>query len=250
MTTAQVTAIGYGLLAFVAVWATIGLPQLLVQRAKHGRVDLGRVVRTGAVTLYSCLAVAVVMLPLPGPGTKPLEQTIQLQPFQWVADIGTELHKYGLSTADWFTTQTFQQAAMNVLLFVPLGIFAKLWWRRGFTGATLLGFGASLLIEITQLTANFGTAPFQYRIFDVDDLMTNTAGATLGWTAAALFAILRAGIAKAVVAKVETPVTMPVRLPARPSLDALRTTPFPVPARSAVYAQPARRQRVDFSHSR
>lgn len=192
MTNAQVTAISYGLLAFITLWGTILIPQLITQYARHGRVRVRGLVISGAVTLYSCLALAVVLLPLPGPNTARLTQTVQLQPFQWVADIHTELVKHGESASHALLTLTFQQVAMNVLLFVPLGLIARLLWKRGLVGTLLIGFTVSLAIEITQLTANFGTAPFAYRIFDVDDLMTNTTGAVLGWIVAALFLALRA----------------------------------------------------------
>ncbi|MFD2468151.1 VanZ family protein [Amycolatopsis silviterrae] len=191
MTNAQVTALQYGFIGFLAIWATILVPQFVLQVARHGRPRLRSLVTSAAVVFYACMALAVVFLPLPGPNSRRLEQTVQLEPFQWIADIHTELVKHGLSAADWFTTQTFQQAAMNVLLFVPLGFFARTLWRRGLVGALAIGFAASLAIEITQLTANFGTAPFVYRIFDVDDLMTNTFGAGLGWLAGALLLALR-----------------------------------------------------------
>ena len=188
MTNAQVTALQYG---FLAVWATILIPQLVLQFARHGRPQPRSLATTAAVTLYACMALAAVLLPLPGPNSKRLEQTVQLVPFQWVTDIHTELAKHGLSAMHWFSTQTFQQVALNVLLFVPLGFFSRVLWRRGVVGAVAIGAAASLAVEITQLTANFGTAPFVYRIFDVDDLMTNTFGAGLGWLAGALLLAIR-----------------------------------------------------------
>lgn len=191
MTHAQVTALTYGLLAFFAVWATILIPQLIVHHTRFGRIDRRRVLTTAVVTLYSCLALAVVFLPLPGPHTKHLSQTVQLHPFQWIDDIHTELLKHGLSSAHALTSLTFQQVAMNVLLFLPLGVFARVLWKRGLIGTTLIGFTVSLMIELTQITANFGTAPFVYRIFDVDDLLNNTAGAMLGWLVGALYLALR-----------------------------------------------------------
>lgn len=210
MTNAQVTALQYGLIGFFALWATVLIPQLIVLHARHGRVRLRPVLTTAAVLLYATMTLAVTFLPLPGPGVKRLSQTVQLQPFQWVADIHTELLKHGLPMADWFTTQTFQQATMNVLLFVPLGFFARTLWKRGLVGTTLIGLAASLLIEITQLTANFGTAPYVYRIFDVDDLLNNTGGAMLGWIAGALLLSL-----------VRKPVPSPVelQLPRRERVD-------------------------------
>lgn len=194
MTNAQATALHYGFLGFLVVCGVLVVPQVLVQLARFGTVVPARLFRTAAVTLYGCLAVAVVMLPLPVPGEPRLSQTVQLVPLQWVADIDTELAGYdstGLLAA--LTSQTFQQLAMNVLLLVPLGAIAVGWWRCRATGAMLLGFGVSLLIEFTQLSANFGTSPYRYRIFDVDDLIANSAGAAIGAVAVLLFRMLRAG---------------------------------------------------------
>lgn len=195
MTNAQVTALEYGFIGFLALWAVVLVPQLITQLSRHGGLRLRAIATTAAVLLYGCMTAAVVLLPLPGPGTGRLSQTVQPHPFQWITDIHTELLKHGEPVSHWFLTQTFQQACMNVLLFVPLGVFARVLWRRGLIGTTLIGFAVSLLIEITQLTANFGTAPFVYRIFDVDDLMNNTFGAMVGWVfGALLLALLRSPV--------------------------------------------------------
>jgi glycopeptide antibiotics resistance protein len=160
MTSTQLTAIHFGLIGFLPIWPVV----LLVLRR--------RPFASGVVTLYTTLALAMVFLPLPGPGTPRLRQAIQLLPFQWVLDTT----RGDLAAA--------KQFFLNVLLFVPLGVFAYFLWRRTLKQTVLIGFGASLLIEITQLSGNFGTAPFAYRIFDVDDLITNTFGALLGYLAA------------------------------------------------------------------
>ncbi|WP_103353973.1 VanZ family protein [Amycolatopsis sp. CA-128772] len=209
MTNAQVTALQYGFIGFLALWVVVLVPQLITQLARHGGLRLRAIAATAAVLLYGCMTLAVVLLPLPGPGTRRLTQTVQLHPFQWITDIHTELLKHG---GAWFITQTFQQACLNVLLFVPLGVFARILWRRGLIGTALVGFAASLVIELTQVTANFGTAPYVYRIFDVDDLMNNTAGAGIGWVFGALLLV--------------------------------RFRPSPVDV------QPARRERVDFAQTR
>lgn len=46
--------------------------------------------------------------------------------------------------------------------------------------ATLAGLATSLAIELTQLIGVWGLFPCAHRLFDVDDLLLNTAGATLG----------------------------------------------------------------------
>lgn len=166
MTTSQLSAIHSGLIGFLVGWPVVLLVQLAGRRS-------ARAVASGAVvTLYACLVVAVVLLPLPGPYTRRPVHPIQLTPFRWVLDF---MHGH---------PQAFTQVVLNVLLFVPLGVLARVLWRRNLGQVVVIGFACSLLIEVTQLTGNFGTAPFVYRIFDVDDLMTNTLGAAFGWAMA------------------------------------------------------------------
>ncbi|MEU3272325.1 VanZ family protein [Saccharomonospora sp. NPDC006951] len=200
MTTAQETALKYGLLGFIVVWGIVLVPQVITHLAKYGRIEPRKLVVTAGVILYACLGLAVVFLPLPTGDSSGLSQTMQLVPFQWVSDVEREAATSGI--AGGLSTLAFQQMAMNVLLFVPLGIFAKLLWQRGPAKTVLIGFAVSFAVEVTQVTANFGTAPFVYRIFDVDDLLNNTAGALLGWIVAALASTLRA------TAKTEAPRTV------------------------------------------
>jgi glycopeptide antibiotics resistance protein len=74
----------------------------------------------------------------------------------------------------------FLQIALNVLLFVPLGYFLRVILRRGVVVATLAGLAVSLLIELTQRTGVWNLYDCAYRLFDVDDLLVNTLGATVG----------------------------------------------------------------------
>ena len=51
---------------------------------------------------------------------------------------------------------------------------------RGILTAVFVGFAVSLFIELTQFTGVWGIYPCAYRVFDVDDLVTNTLGALAG----------------------------------------------------------------------
>jgi len=74
----------------------------------------------------------------------------------------------------------FLQVVLNVLLFIPLGYFTRVILHRGVVVATLAGFALSLLIELTQKTGVWHLYSCAYRLFDVDDLIVNTLGATVG----------------------------------------------------------------------
>lgn len=69
----------------------------------------------------------------------------------------------------------YRNSLLNVLLFVPLGFFLLVLWKRfrPFWLTALFGLGFSLTIELLQL--------FTLRATDINDLMTNTAGTILGW---------------------------------------------------------------------
>uniref|UniRef100_UPI0025C2B403 VanZ family protein n=1 Tax=Herbiconiux sp. TaxID=1871186 RepID=UPI0025C2B403 len=74
-------------------------------------------------------------------------------------------------------------AVLNVFVFVPLGLLAA---AAGIRFRALLpgALAVTLSIEIAQYVMDVG------RTADVNDLITNTAGACLGWAVAAL--VLRA----------------------------------------------------------
>lgn len=65
---------------------------------------------------------------------------------------------------------------LNILLFVPFGYLLPLIWHKAdpWWRILLLGFLASLIIELLQLVTRLGYA-------DVDDLINNTLGAMIGW---------------------------------------------------------------------
>ena len=64
----------------------------------------------------------------------------------------------------------------NIVGFIPLGILVPILFRRFNTPRKLIGLGfvLSLFFEIVQLLTVLGN-------FDVDDLMLNTFGASIGF---------------------------------------------------------------------
>ena len=69
----------------------------------------------------------------------------------------------------------YRSSLLNVLLFVPLGFFLPLFWKKfsAFGYTLLFGFCTSLLFEILQI--------FTFRATYINDLMTNTVGTVLGY---------------------------------------------------------------------
>lgn len=74
---------------------------------------------------------------------------------------------------------------LNAVLLLPLGVYLRYYLRQRLIRATFLAFATSLFFETTQYTGLWFVYACPYRQFNVDDLMLNTAGACLGWIAAA-----------------------------------------------------------------
>ena len=64
---------------------------------------------------------------------------------------------------------------LNTILFMPVGFFLPLLWKRceHFGRLLGLGFALSLWVELSQL--------LNWRVTDIDDLIANTLGAVIGW---------------------------------------------------------------------
>ena len=69
----------------------------------------------------------------------------------------------------------FKNTILNIILFIPLGIMLPFLWKKYNTlSETLIfGFSMSLAIELLQILT--------YRATDINDLITNTFGAVLGY---------------------------------------------------------------------
>ena len=87
------------------------------------------------------------------------------------------------STA-WITFERVEFAA-NVAMFIPLGIFAVLWFGvRGWWAAPVLGLVTSAAIEFAQ------AAFLDTRVADARDLVSNTLGSIVGMLLMLLLAFL------------------------------------------------------------
>ena len=64
---------------------------------------------------------------------------------------------------------------LNIILFIPMGFFVPAVWKnfRSFKTMFFMGLAVSLGIELLQI--------FTFRLTDIDDLITNTAGTVLGY---------------------------------------------------------------------
>lgn len=173
--------------AGVAVGATVFflalVPLLVWQYRRYGGFNVGRFLGTAAISVYAAALVTYTQLPLPP--TRSLDwcaehgvHELQLRPF-----VSFETMLMRASEIGWgpmLTSTLGLQVLFNVLLFVPLGLIMRGFFKRGVLVTVGIGALVSLMIEVTQATGLWGMYPCAYRLGDVDDLLTNTFGALLG----------------------------------------------------------------------
>ncbi|WP_131104101.1 ElyC/SanA/YdcF family protein [Ornithinimicrobium sufpigmenti] len=143
---------------------------------RRGTLSPGHAVVVAAAVVYATALWTYTIVPLPDPATLECagDAPVQLLPLASLGDVDVATH--GLRDP------ALVQLVANVALFVPFGMLVRhlLAPRRPAWVVVLAAAGTSLLVELTQLTGVWGLYPCAYRIFDVDDLLTNTLGATLG----------------------------------------------------------------------
>ncbi len=161
-----VVAIGIGFVVGIVLF----VPFVALSYRRRGRLTVGRFLLWAAALVYFWAIWTYTLLPLPDIDDYVCAGT-NLDVWAFVDD---------LRGARSLTDFAVLQVALNVLLFLPLGFFLRVLGGRGILVAFLTGALVSLTIETTQLTGVWGVYPCAYRVFDVDDLLTNTVGAVLG----------------------------------------------------------------------
>ncbi|MCH4209515.1 VanZ family protein [Bifidobacterium sp.] len=165
-------------IAWPFVSAALTLPILAGMYHRHHRLRFSAVLAAYLVVLYILGLAAFTLYPMPDDPQAycAVHHVVpQLNPLRFIADIRND-GLYGLL-----------QLVMNVVLFIPLGFAMTRWLRWKGWAVIPAGFLISLAVECSQLTGFWHLYPCAYRQFDVNDLMTNTLGAFLGWAAALLF---------------------------------------------------------------
>lgn len=157
------------------------VPYLAWSYRRRVRFGPGHAVLVAATAVYALALWTYTVLPLPDPALVCVDPAApQLRPLQFLRDLARVRETGGSGST------VLLQVAFNVLLFVPLGMVLRHLFRRGLVVTVLAGLAVSGLIELTQLTGNWGLYPCAYRLMDVDDLLANTTGAALGFLAAPL----------------------------------------------------------------
>ena len=160
----------------VVVGVLLFVPFVALSYRRRGGFGVGRFLVWAAALVYVMAIWTYTLLPLPDPDAIRCVG-VNVDVTALADDVRGAIARRGSAAA---TDPALLQLLLNVLLFVPLGFFLRVLGGRGVVTALVAGFALSAFVEATQLTGVWGIYPCAYRVFDVDDLLTNTLGALLG----------------------------------------------------------------------
>ena len=165
------------------------VPYIAWSYHKYGSVLSLRVLVVYSFLLYLLCVYCLVILPLPTPEKAAAlhGHKAQLIPFSFLADIVKQAEIQPGQPASWlhiFTGSAFWTTIFNLFMTMPFGIYLRYYFCYHWRKTLRLSFLLSLFFELTQLSGLYFVYPGSYRLFDVDDLIVNTAGSMIGFALA------------------------------------------------------------------
>ncbi len=177
----------WAVIIFPIIAVILTMPYLVYNYRKFGSTIWFKVFIVFSFIYYLLNVYFLVILPLPNSEEILLyanKTMIQLKPFNFINDFyrETSFNISDISTyLPSFTARITLITFFNLIMFMPLGIYLRYYFRIKFAMAFVISLGLSLFLEVTQLTGIYGIYPYAYRLFDVDDLMINTLGSVIGY---------------------------------------------------------------------
>ncbi len=183
------------ILVFPIIAFLITLPYMIRNYHKYGSIPLLRTLVVYSFVFYLLTAYFMVILPLPSISeVKNLDTAwVELRPFKFIGDL---ILYSNFSITD---PSTYLPALKNSIVYVnlfnlfltiPFGVYLRYYFKRTWWEVLIYSFLLSLFFEITQITGLYGIYPRPYRLFEVDDLIINTAGGVLGYILTPLFCFI------------------------------------------------------------
>lgn len=162
------------------------IPYVLFNYHKYGSVFSLRIIVVYSFILYMLCVYCLVILPLPSAeAAKTLHgRRMQLVPFSFVYAIAKNTHIVLSQPKTWLTlvnNDAFLTNLFNLFMTMPFGMYMRYYFRKSWKQTLVLSFCLSLFFELTQLSGLYFIYPGAYRLFDVDDLIVNTAGGIAGY---------------------------------------------------------------------
>lgn len=180
-----IISIKTAILVFPFIALLFSIPFILHQYHKYGSINPFRVLIIYSFILYMITIFFLVILPLPTKKEvvyKP--NMIKLIPFGFINDFIKE-SSFVLTDPRTYlkalTEPCFYTVLFNIFMTIPFGMYLRYYFKCNFKKTIMMSLVLSLFFELTQLTGLYHFYPYQYRVFDVDDLIMNTLGGMIGY---------------------------------------------------------------------
>lgn len=169
------------------------IPYLIYNYKKYGSIWSLRIWIVYSFILYMLCTYCLVILPLPSPEkvANLHNHQMQLLPFNFIFDIIKHAKLQLVNPNSYLTlinNPAFFATVFNVFMTLPFGFYLKYYFENNLKQVTIKSFFLSLFFELTQLSGLYFIYSGNYRLFDVDDLITNTLGGVLGFALAVMLA--------------------------------------------------------------
>ena len=181
-----VEAIKTAIIAFPFIALVFTIPFILHNYHKYGSIHFLRVFIIYTFILYLITIYFLVILPLPTfeEALKNTGPYINIVPFKFIADFIRETPFVWNDPATYIKAildPSFYVVVFNIVMFIPLGMYLRYYFKCSFKKTVLYSFLLSLFFELTQVTGLYFIYPNPYRLCDVDDLIQNTIGGIIGF---------------------------------------------------------------------
>ncbi|MGM0301784.1 hypothetical protein IGI66_001383 [Enterococcus sp. AZ048] len=180
------------IVSFPILALLITAPFLIYYYRKYGQLGKLRSVILYSFVFYLLSAYYLVILPLPSIDTvaQMTGPRYELHLFQsWYNFMNQTVLQINQPSTylPAMKQSVFLEPVFNIILLFPFGVYCRYYFKLSFWKTIFASFCLSLFFELTQLSGLYFIYPRPYRLFDVNDLLHNTIGGTLGFICAPLF---------------------------------------------------------------
>ena len=173
-------------ISFPAIAIIFTIPYLIYNYKKYGSIMSLRFWIIYSFILYILITYCLIILPLPSAEKAQALRGhhLQLNPLNFIFDIikNTKIDlNHPKSFLTIFNNWGFLTTIFNIFMTLPFGFYLRYYFQNNLKQVLIKTFLLSLFFELTQLSGLYFIYQGNYRLFDVDDLITNTLGGLLGF---------------------------------------------------------------------
>lgn len=173
-------------ISFPAIAIIFTIPYLIYNYKKYGSIMSLRLWIIYSFILYMLITYCLIILPLPSAEKAQALRGhhLQLNPLDFIFDIikNTKIDlNHPKSFLTIFNNWGFLTTIFNIFMTLPFGFYLRYYFQNNLKQVLIKTFLLSLFFELTQLSGLYFIYQGNYRLFDVDDLITNTLGGLLGF---------------------------------------------------------------------